>query len=213
MSLRLETLNQGQVENFGFSHGGTYRVLLGELPAMPTQQFCKLAGDVLIEISTLLDEPEWERIGNALQLAFARDAQTPADKESVLDLPEFIPVEKTDERDLSDDNFNILLQSLTIPDDLAERLENATEQEQRKIADDIIANLIIKNGWTAVPYQENPFEITDSGVSIGQKYELSFLEFGLFVSQVLGGGWFGWDKDRGMPKEAKTTLDKLRQIW
>ena len=75
------------------------------------------------------------------------------------------------------------------------------------------ADLLDEYGWTAVPYQENPFTITDSGVTIGQKYELSFLEFGLFVSQVLSGGWFGWDKDRGMPKEAKTTLAKLRQIW
>lgn len=212
MSLRIETLNEGSVEDFGFSYGGVHRVLLGELPAMPTPQFCELAGKVLLEISEKLDEQDWVLLGKRLQLAFVRDEQTKVNKESIFDVPEDLPVQKVSREDVSDEILGALLENISLPKDLADRLEKAGDAEKRIIFDSLIANLIIQNGWIANPYSNSPFEIREDHVSIGGVYELSLLEFGSFVAQILAGGFFGWDQEKGMPKAAKETIRRLKQM-
>ncbi len=213
MSLNLETLNRGFVENFGYSYGGVQRVLLGELPAMPTPQFCELATQVLLEISGRLDEPSWRMIGESLQLAFLRDEQTKVDRESIFDLPELLPVTKVSDQDLSGEGLGMTLQGVEMTEELAQRIHDADETERRRLMESLIANLILKNGWVAEAYQANPFSLTEDRVLIGTLYELSYLEFAGFVSQILAGGIFGWDENQGMPKAAKEAIAKLKEIW
>lgn len=110
MSLRLETLNRGIVEDFGYSYGGVHRVLLGELPPMSTPQFCELAGNALLQISTQVDEITWEKLGQKLRLAFYRDEQTKVDRENILDLPEPLPVNGLSPEDVSTENLGLQLQ-------------------------------------------------------------------------------------------------------
>lgn len=213
MSLRLETLNKGTVEDFGFSYGGVQRVLLGELPPMPTSQFCQLAGNALLEVVAKVDEDTWTRLGQKLRLAFYRDEQTKVDRESIFDLPEMLLVNGLPREDISVDDLGLQLQNVVLSDDLEKRLSDADQDERARIIDSIVANLIVQNGWTAELHQENPFVIAEDRVIIGEIYELSFLEFGGFVGQILAGGIFGWDQDKGMPKAAKEAIHKLRQIW
>lgn len=213
MSLQLETLNKGTVEDFGYSYGGVHRVLLGELPPMPTSQYCELAGNALLQISTQVDEITWEKLGQKLRRAFYRDEQTKVDRESFLDLPEILPINGLPGEDVSAENLGLQLQNVVLSAELAQRLSDADPVERAQIFDSIIANLILQNGWTAELYQGNPFVVADDRVIIGGVYELSFLEFGGFVGQVLAGGIFGWDKEKGMPKAAKEVIRKLRQVW
>ncbi len=212
MSMMIETKNRGE-QRFGFYFGGAHRVVLGELPAMPTPQFCQLAGDILIQLSNKLDEQSWKKIGNILRLwAYPRDEVTPVDKESIFDLPEHISFATQGSIDLTDDLPEFKMDTVTLSPDMEKRFQEADDAGKRKIMRDIIANLVVKNGWTASPYQNNPFTIEDGYVEISGFYQVSFLDFGTLVAYILSGGTFGWD-EKGMPKTAKEVIAKLRQIW
>lgn len=50
MSYRLETLNRGQVEDFGCIFGDIECVRLGTLPAMPIGQFAQYATETILEV-------------------------------------------------------------------------------------------------------------------------------------------------------------------
>lgn len=213
MSLSLETLNRGYIEGFGYSLGGVHRVLLGELPAMPTPQFCELATAVLLQAYPRLDEPASSQIGQKLQLAYYRDQQTKVDRENIFDLPQILPLKHETPTDVSAANLGLKLIDVVIPENLLSRLENATELEKSQLFASIRATIIIQNGWTAEPYSNNPFILEVDHISIAGIYHISYREFGLFVAQILAGGVYGWDTDIGMPKSAKKAIAKLQQIW
>ena len=55
MSSSLETLNCGEVEDCGFVFGDTELVRLGDLPAMPLDQFAEYSTETLLQIVALRD--------------------------------------------------------------------------------------------------------------------------------------------------------------
>lgn len=71
MTTRLETLNCGGVDECGFVFGDTELVRLGDLPAVPLDQFAEYSADTLLEILNSDKIPEEIKHGTRSRIAYA----------------------------------------------------------------------------------------------------------------------------------------------
>lgn len=211
MSLILETLNRGHVENFGFVFDST-RIRLGDdLPAMSVPQFCKYSTDAILETFKHIPDPSQASIRKIIAMlkSSTKDLtvipyQDPSAETELTTTESIEKIEDIDVRRVSYppqimDDFGKALQEGRLSDALARNLTAAFSEAL---------------GVSIHHYSENPFRGKGSNIEIEYMYEIALPEFTAFTAHILRGGFLGWggpDK-RIIPDCAATAVVKLSQL-
>ena len=214
MSRELETKNLGRVGNFGFWGPDTTRVMLGELPAIPTARFCIWSTQTMVSLLSLLKGEERERLADAIKDGIDRVREDSSGGKirptrSVFDLPVSRVVEAGETirmgEDLSVQRVGV---SRDFIEDIGRVLDSGDFDGFNQLMDGYFLALGGLGGKEMGNYLENPFVIEGSGVTIAGKYSLDCEEFAWFAIGCIGGGTFGWDS-RGTPDYAQESLNIL----
>lgn len=184
MSLEIETLNLGKVENFGYNGPDVSEIILGELPPISFVDFARYSSNTLI-------------IALEGQNDIVRDS-IESFTDSHLTKVESLPIRENAPRSLQEDTIDDLegvLQRMEPNNHNFRSMQILLEEMKSVENNDIPQDL------------GNPFSIMDSGIMIGEKYRLTVEEFAYFTSYALAGGHFRWGS-RGVPRVA---LMRLRE--
>lgn len=194
----METRNRGPVGDFGFFSADTNRIRLGELPAMPTVQFCGYAtASILAAYSHANQEERAKMKGYVASAAASINRHSIRPTETVLDLPRYH-----------------LLQAEIIRDQFVRELNQAIKSDDQarkdRLTDELLIALDTARGEVTQDYSQNPFTVQGSEVSIGGTYVVDIVEFTAFATNYMAGGMFGWDS-RGTPDYAYLALKTLKR--
>lgn len=187
MSYRIETLNKGTIENFGFLGPDVSKIRLGEMPAIDFEDFCNWSTNTLIVALETADHDLKKEIETIVAGTHGKIKDLSV-REDPLDF-------RTETRRA-----------------LAEALEKLPDNHVMKVPfEQMIEELDrSQDSWeTAQHYDSNPFSIEGGHIVIGNTYKLTLREFAYFSTYVMAGGWFGWD-ERGIPRPARESIDKLQ---
>ena len=205
MSLTIETLNRGEVGNFGFVFDST-RIRLGDdLPPMSVPQFCQYGTDALIELYQASDPTLKEKIAKSIQFA---GSEMEGKKIRTFRAPRSFPdidSEHTGEIDIPEGGEPIEIRKISFPDDLF----NAPWTQET--AEDFMAALSDSTGATIRNYESTPFISKGSYVEIAKMYDVPPDHFAYFVLHILRGGFMGWG-NLGIPDCAFRNMKRLQSV-
>ena len=189
MSWLLETLNHGEVPNFGFLIN-TDQIMLGQLPEISTKQFCRYATETVESVFPKADLSQQGLMIGYIDSNFdkIRDLKV----REIPALPIAIPA-----------SFFKLL----------EQARRSGDQVQLGLLEELLRNTSRRsNTPDVIDYQHTPFEVARSRVWIGGRYLVTAPEFTSFSTNYMAGGHFGWDKDLGIPEYAHSSLIRLHNM-
>ncbi|MDP3973459.1 MAG: hypothetical protein Q8P92_01370 [Candidatus Daviesbacteria bacterium] len=212
MSLILETLNRGHVENFGFVFDNTRIRLSDDLPAISVPQFCEFSTGAIIQTYNYVDATQKSTVQNLARLLRSETAglrvihyQDPSSE-----------TELTTTEEVQESSEDIHIRRLSYAPQIADDLKKALEEKQ--LSDELARNLTASYsealGVSIHNYSENPFRRKGVNIEIEHMYEISLPEFSAFTYHILRGGWFGWggpDK-KIIPDCAYNGVQKLSAI-
>lgn len=215
MSYKLETENRGGVPEFGFWGPDTTKVMLGDLPGMPTPQFCRYSVEAIITALSLADDIPKEEIRIAIREGIGWASEVNAGKkimstQNPLNFPRQQAISLTAKEQITDE---ITVQGVNASRAFWEELDQAAlgGDEERKAQLMEEYNLAVNaSQGTTTAYPENPFSVERTNIVIGNMYVVSFAEFARFATHYIGGGFLGWDS-RGVPDYAHESLERLKQ--
>lgn len=205
MSLIIETLNRGEVSNFGFVFDST-RIRLGDdLPPMSVPQFCQYAADALIDICQTSNPGVREKI---LESVLLIGSEMEGKKIRRFRTPRCFPgidSEKVGEVDLPGGGEPIEIRKTSLPQDIF-----TTPWTQEKV-EDFMAALSDSIGATIRNYESTPFIPKGDYVNIAKMYDVPTEQFSYFVLHILRGGFMGWG-DAGIPDCAFKNIKRLQSL-
>ena len=218
MSYRIETLNKGQVERFGFLFGNVFQVGLGEIPPISLRQFCAYATDTLIGVLEQMSPSERKNIANKIYSTVYRIAeQKVRPEDSFPEIPHSSPAQVNSSQVLPrQNNMDIKIVETSGVSHLIDAIKDARrkgqETEEARISEELLLFVLSAEGDNKPhDYQENPFRLEDTHIAIGDMYKVDIREFTIFALSVMKGGISGWDA-QGIPEFAHTSLKRLSEV-
>ena len=211
MSSEIETRSHGTVPEFGFWGQDVSRIMLGDLPAMATPQFCKYATEAIAAAATQANADQIEQIKERIKQVLEINAEKKViSTKSPLSFPRQLHIETTPKEQIAK---NITSQKFVAPASFFEGLKQARvagdEDREMELWEEFEIALNLNNRNTA-NYSENPFRVEADSIVIGNMYVVDCLKFTRFAAKYINGGTHGWDS-RGIPDYAWESLERLKQ--
>lgn len=205
MSLTIETLNRGEVGNFGFVFDST-RVRLGDdLPPISIPQFCQYATDTLIDLYQTSDSALKAKIAKSVQFI---GSEMEGKKIRTFRAPRSFPdldSERVGEIDIPGGREPIEIRKTSFPQELF------SAPWTQETAEDYMAAMSDSTGATIRNYESTPFILKGSYVEIAKMYDVPADQFFYFASHILRGGFMGWG-DLGIPDCAFRSVKRLQSV-
>ncbi len=205
MSLRIETLNRGEVGNFGFVFDST-RIRLGDdLPPMSVPQFCQYGTDALIDLYQTSDPALKAKIAKSVQvIGSGMEGKKIRAFREPRSFPD-IDSERVGEIDIPGGGEPIEIRNTSFPQELF----NAPWTQET--AEDFMAAWSDSTGATIRSYESTPFIPKGDYVEIAKMYDVPADQFFYFVLHILRGGFMGWG-DLGIPDCAFRNVKRLQSV-
>lgn len=213
MSYEIETRNHGKVPEFGFWGPDTSRIMLGDLPAMTTPQFCKYATEAIVAVAPQANANQIEQIKERIKWALEVNAgKKVRSTKSPFSFPRQLHIETISKEQIAD---NITFKKFLAPTSFFEELNQATvvDDKDRKVRllEEFQVALNLDNGNIA-NYLKNPFRVEVDSIVMDNVYVVDCVEFTRFATQYINGGLLGSDS-RGIPDYAQESFQKLKQTF
>lgn len=206
----MEIKGRGYVPEFGFLGPDTTKVMLGELPGMPTPQFSSYATKTIVEALSLVSGDE---LRNAVEASIGYALEVNKDNSirstrSPFDLPRAQNVEVRGTSQISDDVTAVFVNADPLFLELGEAFaEDDNDRIQSLLEEYFLA--LNHSQESTMDYPENPFKFEDGEIVMEGIYFVDPSEFAKFAIRYIGGGLFGWDS-RGIPDYADGCLTILK---
>lgn len=210
MSIVLETLNKGSVENFGFVFDATRIRLSDDLRAISVPQFCRYSTEAIVEAYQLASDDR--KVTVLKHIEYLRE-RTKALRVVPYEGPDPITRETTSEpMDLAD-GTDIIVRNTQWPQKLSEELGQAiqTGYFSNKLRRNLQTSFSEELGVNIHDYKENPFRLKGAIINIGGLYDVDIVHFSYLSIHILGGGFGGWG-DNTIPECAMNGVNKLAQL-
>lgn len=211
MSYKIETRNHGRVPEFGFWGTDISRIMLGDLPAMTTPQFCKYATEAIAAVATQVNADQIEQIKVHIKQVLEINAgKKVRSTKNLFSFPRQLPIETTPKEQIAKD---ITFQRFHAPASFFEELNQARvagdKDREMELLEEFHIALNLNNG-NIVNYSENPFRVEADSIVIDNMYVIDCVKFTRFAAKYINGGTHGWDS-RGIPDYAWESLERLKQ--
>ena len=215
MSFRLETLNKGvPEETFGYFSNDTSRVRLGELPPISVYDFSRYSTDILIQaFSDAPEQTRQEMKGIVRDLSLSVSEDKVRDTSDVAHLPRNYHVISRSVIPPSPSNPNLEFRETKLPDALKDELREAMQSDNLEFKARVAENLAIALSEATAPIREypiTPFLLSENTVLISMTYAVDLLEFTVFSTYILGGGFLGWG-ELGIPDFVHQHIQRLNK--
>lgn len=207
MSLTIETINHGEVDDFGFIFRTDIVYLGDKLPPIPLGQFSRYATEALLKLRPSLS-PENRTIATEYVTAlkenyFGSKRIKIRDSANFQDLPRAdFSMESTVTTDKP--SFPDFIAGTIPPDTMTKFHKGIKSHDKKEQSLTAEAMLIAANKAGGFPqgndYPTNPFAVTpDGNININGLYIVGPVHFSSLVYHTLAGGFLGFDEDLGVP--------------
>lgn len=213
MSTVLETLNRGNVENFGFVFDATRVRLSDDLPAISVPQFCIYSTDAILQVFPSMED---EKRTTIIEFVDYLSRRTKALTVVPYEGPDWITTQTESEPSnflLDVGHPEMFVRRTKWPRRIQKELDEV--MEDGVFSDSLIRNLTASFseglGVNIHDYKESPFRVIETIINIGGLYDVDPRIFTYFTSHILGGGFLGWGREQ-IPDCAMSGVNKLAQL-